>query len=224
MKICTLGKCKLCVYSYSQLTTQIINGRAPRTCYNTKTMHIGILGSSFNPPHLGHELMYRQVLDFTNIEKIWLLPVFKHTFTKELAPVDERLAMSRLLENQQIEVSTLEIEHKLSGNTIEIIPYLHKNHAGDHFTFIIGSDQLPDFHKWGRWQELLTQIPFLVVPRAGFPTKPLYKGMTVLTHPLLVTSNISSTIVRNRIKLDLPIDGLVNKKVADYIQKHKLYE
>lgn len=186
-------------------------------------MNIGILGGSFNPPHIGHLLVAQQVLDFTNLEEIWWLPAYRHTFDKPLASVAHRLAMTRLLNLPKTKVSTLEIDHQLDGNTITLIPLLHKHYPKHKFTFIVGTDQLPTFTKWGRWQELLQELPFLVVPRAGFPAQPLYDGMRLLVHSQLIVTNISSTKIRERIKKKLSIDNFVPEEITAYISTHQLY-
>lgn len=186
-------------------------------------MRIGILGSYFNPPHLGHILVAQQALDFAKFDKVWFLPGLKSSFDKELIPVNDRLNMIKLIKMPKTEVSTLEIEHRLDGNTINLVPFLKKQYSRDNFIFIIGSDQLPSFHKWGSWQKLLKLLPFLVIPRAGYSLKPLYPGMKVLTHPLMVITNLSSTIVRDRIKSGLGIDHFVTPEVKKYIANKKLY-
>jgi len=187
-------------------------------------MNIGILGGSFNPPHLGHVLIAQQVLDYTNLDEVWWLPAFRHTFDKPLVSITHRLAMTRLLRLPGTRVSTLEVDNQLDGNTINLIPLLKKNHPRDAFSFIIGTDQLPTFHKWGNWQQLLKELPFLVVLRAGFPADPLYDGMKLVSHSNFIISNISSTIVRARIQNHLPIDTLVPQEILGYIKKHSLYQ
>lgn len=187
-------------------------------------MRIGLLGAVFNPPHLGHLLMAEQAMDFTSIEEVWLLPVYHHSFNKHLNELQVRLDLTKFLTNHRIKLSTLEVDYKLSGRTIELVPILKRAYPNDKFTFIIGSDQLPIFHKWGEYEKLLTLMPFLVVPRAGFPLTPLYSGMKVLNHLLLIKTNISSTIVRDRVKKGLAIDHLVPEKVKEYIEKNKLYK
>lgn len=187
-------------------------------------MKIGILGGSFNPPHLGHLLIAQQILDFTGIDAIWFLPAFKHTFDKPLAAVADRLAMTQLVKMPNMHVSTLEITHQLSGDTIELLPILKNKYPKDIFTFIIGSDQLPMFEKWGSWEKLIKSIPFLVVPRAGYPLSPLYPQMQVLAHELFITTNISSSLVRSRIKKGLSVTHLVTDEVGEYIKKKGLYK
>lgn len=183
-------------------------------------MKIGLLGGAFNPPHLGHLMIARQVLDFTGTDEVWFLPNYAQLPPKPVADVSDRLAMTKLLRLEKTRVSTIEIDNKLDGDTINLLPHLPHGHI---FRFIIGSDQLPTFHLWGRWEELLTKLPFLVFPRYGFPNEPIYPNMTVISHEFLIGSNISSTKIRERVKRGFSIDQFVPPPVASYIAAHKLY-
>lgn len=183
-------------------------------------MNIGLLGGAFNPPHLGHLLIAQQVLDFTDCDEVWFLPNFGQMPPKPVEDVSHRLAMTKLLTLDRTRVSTIEVDHQLDGDTINLLPYLPHEHS---FRFIIGSDQLPTFHLWGRWEELLQHLPFLVFPRYGFPNEPLYSNMNMITHELLVGTNISSTKIRDRVKRGFPIEQFVPAPVAQYITAHKLY-
>lgn len=183
-------------------------------------MKIGLLGGAFNPPHIGHLMIARQVLDFTDADEVWFLPNYGQIPPKPVIDVSHRLAMTRLLTGEKTRVSTLEVDHKLDGDTIHLLPHLPREHE---FRFIIGSDQLPTFHLWGRWEELLQNMPFLVFPRYGFPNEPLYPNMSLITSDFLIGSNISSTKIRERVKAGLPIDSFVPMEVCRYIASHGLY-
>ncbi len=184
-------------------------------------MRVALLGGAFNPPHVGHMMIAQQVLDFTPTDEVWFLPNYAQAPPKPVASVDDRLAMTRLLTSPRTRVSTLEIDNKLDGETVHILPHLPGEHE---FSFIIGSDQLPTFHLWKDWQKLLSSIPFLVFPRYGFPNEPLHDGMKVISDTRLIGSNISSTKIRERIRRGLSIDQFVPPAVAAYIQAHGLYQ
>lgn len=184
-------------------------------------MNIGIFGGVFNPPHLGHLMIAQQVLDFTDIDEVWFLPNYgQHPPKPHVAPVADRLAMTKCLDIPGTKVSTIEIDRKLDGNTINLLPHLPPNHT---YTFIMGADWLPGFTTWGNWEELLTRIPFLVFPRGGYANAPLYQNMKLLEAPILMTTNISSTKIRERVREGLPIDAFVPPSVSAYIKKHGLY-
>jgi nicotinate-nucleotide adenylyltransferase len=183
-------------------------------------MRVALLGGAFNPPHLGHLMIAQQVLDFGDIDEVWFLPNYSQSPPKPVASVEDRLSMTRLLELPRTQVSTIEIDNKLSGETVDILPFLPKEHE---FSFIMGSDQLPTFHLWVGWEKLLAAMPFLVFPRYGFPNEPLHPGMKVISHELLVGSNISSTKIRERTHKGLAIDQFVPARIAAYIREHGLY-
>ncbi len=184
-------------------------------------MNIGIFGGVFNPPHLGHLMIARQVLDVTDIEEIWFLPNYgQHPPKAHVAPVADRLAMTKLLDAPNTRVSPIEIDRKLDGNTINLLPHLPPKHT---YTFIMGADWLPGFRMWGNWELLLEKIPFLVFPRCGYANTPLYQHMTLLDGPTIMTTNISSTKIRERVRKGLSIDAFVPSAIALYIRKHRLY-
>ncbi len=184
-------------------------------------MKIALLGGAFNPPHIGHLMIAQQVLDFTETDEVWFLPNFHQSPPKPVASVEDRLAMTRLIELPRTQVSTIEIDNQLDGETVHILPFLPKEHT---YSFIIGSDQLPTLHLWQEWQQLLQELPFLVFPRYGYPNEPLYPNMHVISDELLVGSNISSTKIRERVKRGLPISQLVPQHISLYIQAHSLYQ
>lgn len=183
-------------------------------------MRIALLGGAFNPPHIGHQILARQVFDFGGVDQIWLLPNYGQLPPKPVAPVSDRLQMIKYLESPNIIVSTIEIDNKLDGQTINLLPHLP---AGNEYVFVIGADQLPVFHLWGRWQELLSKMPFLVFPRFGYPSEPLYDNMKLLSNELLIVSDISSTKIRDRVAKGLSISEFVPGKVEKYIKNHRLY-
>ncbi len=184
-------------------------------------MKVALLGGVFDPPHMGHLWMAQQILDYCGIDEVWFLPNFtQSTPSKPATAVEHRLAMTKLLELPRTTVSTIELDNKLDGETVHLLPYLPKEHE---FSFVIGSDQLPGFIKWLDYEKLLEAMPFLVFPRAGYPLEPIYSNMTVVAHESLIVSNCSSTIIRNRAKSGLSIAPFVPPAVDSYIKNHSLY-
>ncbi|OGV90756.1 nicotinate (nicotinamide) nucleotide adenylyltransferase [Microgenomates group bacterium RIFCSPLOWO2_01_FULL_46_13] len=195
-------------------------------------MQIVLFGGSFNPPHLGHLLVIEQAFELIGkIDELWLLPAFKHTFQKELAPASDRLAMAELLiaeladgVKKRTRLETIECDKRLSGETLETVNILYKMYPGKTFSFLMGSDQLPTFTKWGHYQELLKLLPFYVYPRSGSHNSITYPNMTLLQSPTQVVTNLSSTIIRERLQQHLSIAKLVPKAVANYINSIQLYD
>lgn len=185
-------------------------------------MKVELFGGTFNPPTWGHKIIAQQLRDFSGCDEVWLLPNYGQNPPKPgVAPCEDRLIMTKMLEGPGIKVCDLEIVHRLSGKTIELLPFLP---GGNIYEFVIGSDQLATFHLWGEYEKLLEHMPFLVFPRYGYPNEPLYKNMRVLNDPRLISSNISSTIVRDRVAQGLPIDDFVLPSIANHIYERGLYK
>ena len=194
-------------------------------------MKVAIFGGSFDPPHLGHQLIAYQVLDFANVDEVWLTPCYRHTFGKRLTIAKHRIAMTKMLTSKKIKYCDEQNNNRLSGETLDLLNLLVKKYPQHQFSFIIGSDNLSTLNRWGRWRELITKYQFLIFPRAYFKRslvdfnldKPEYQ-LHLINHPLLVTTDISSTNIRERIKKKLSISGLVPKEVEEYIKKNNLYK
>lgn len=187
-------------------------------------MRIGILGGSFDPPHIGHILIARQVKKLMGLDEIWLMPYYKHSWDSTVSSAKHRFAMAKLIEEKGIIVSSEEIKSKRKNYTIQTARRLKRKYPHAFF-WIVGTDILSDFKKWRKHEELTKEIKFIVVPRKGFSVEPkLPKGFLFISSPEFVTSDISSSIIRRKIKDGLSVDGLIQKQVLLYIQKHKLYQ
>jgi len=194
-------------------------------------MKIAILGGAFNPPHLGHMLISRQLLEFKFADQVWLTPCYQHSFQKELIDSQARLTMTNFLKNTNIMVSDIEIQNKTDGQTINTMKLLAESHPNHSFSFCMGSDNLKSFKLWNNWEELITTWEFMVFPRPGFDfdlkkfelENPDYR-FKLIQHPLLATTDISSTLIRKRLQSNTEIDYLLPEQVQQYIQENKLYQ
>lgn len=191
-------------------------------------MNIVLFGGSFNPPTLGHEIVIEQILKLKlipQLDQIWLLPEYQHSFSKNRALIDaqHRLAMTKFLLRPGVKLQTACLDKRMSGNTIEHVNYLREKYPQHRFSFLMGSDNLKSFDLWPQWQKLLKLMTFYIYPREGFAFKPLYPGMKPLTHPRQVISGIASTLVREKIRSGKNWEDLVPPDVAGYIRQKKLF-
>lgn len=214
-------------------------------------MHTTLFGSAFNPPHLGHALVIHDFLAQHLCDQLWLLPNVTHSFGKHMAPTNHRLAMTQLflkfLQHKldakryplnAIKLCPIEIDLNLSGRTYDTLQALKFNPdylvetmkiprsklPTTNYNFLIGSDQLPIFDKWYRYQDLLDQMPFFVYPRASHPNQPLRPGMRLLDHPHQTITNLSSTLIRHQLKAHQTSSLLLPPDIIAYINQHHLYQ
>ena len=188
-----------------------------------KRKKIACLGFSANPPHLGHLLVAQQVLNFTDTEEVWLIPCFKHPFGKPLLENKHRWEMTKMMERPGIKACSVELQQKKKSFTIETIHIFKEKYPDHEFSWIIGSDLIQDksYKRWRRLEELEQEVRFWVFPRGGVVLNRRLPPRFCLVSSLhIVLSNISSSLVRWRLKAGLTVEGLVTKEVESYIHKN----
>lgn len=199
-------------------------------------MKILVFGGTFNPPHLGHQLMVEQVLtklltDGSIFDQVWLLPVGQHSFAKNFVGKEHRLVMLELMMDSLLEknpglknkicIEKYELNHDGESQTFSTLEALAKQHPEHQFSFMIGSDNLEKFHLWHDYQLMLKKYPFYIYPRIGFVFSPIYEGMVVLDG--FPEMEVSSTEVRNALHNKTSLNYLLNDKVINYIKENKLF-
>jgi len=187
-------------------------------------MKVGILGGSFDPPHIGHYFVIQQILELCpDIDKVLLVPSYQHQWKPAFASIEDRKSMLQNFAGNRVEISDVEIQRKGISYTIDTIKEL-KVQTGAELYWIVGSDIVYEFERWERKEELVKEARFLVFPRDPYHLpKKLPQGFECIQDKNLITTNISSTIIRQRIKMGKDITRLVPEEVKKYIIKHKLY-
>lgn len=187
-------------------------------------MNIAVLGGRFDPPHIGHLWIAKQVLEKRrDIDELWFVPAYQHQWKPAIASAKDRFHMLQTFQANDIKISDIEIKRKGISYSLDTIKEIKQMYGHEVF-WIVGSDILHEFDRWEKTDDLTTLATFFVFPRDPYhiPTQ-LPKGFEVITGTDLITTNLSSTTIRNRIKLGKSIAGFVTKEVEDYIKKHKLY-
>lgn len=184
-------------------------------------MDIAVFGGAFDPPHLGHLTIARQLLQQELTDEVWFLPVKYHPFLKDLTIEQHRLAMLKLMLEPRMKINTFELEQPETTYTYNTLKQLSQQHLEHRLSFVIGSDNLQKFDQWDRYGELVKEFPFFVYPRHGFPLQPMYENMHEISNVEEIT--ISSTQIRKFVETGKNIDELIHPAVAEYITQHALY-
>jgi len=179
-------------------------------------MRVAIFGGSFNPPHVGHQLVALYVLETAAVDELWFVPCWRHPFDKALEAFPDRLRMCELAAaglGSRVRVS--DIEAQLGGEespTLLTIKGLQARHLEHQFLLVIGADLEPELPLWYGADELRRTVQMLVVGRGGFV------GGSGVAMP-----EVSSTEIRARLRGGESVDGLVPRSVCDYIRQRGLY-
>jgi len=202
-------------------------------------MKIAILGGSFDPPHLGHVFMARQIKETFGMDEVWLMPLFKQGFDrffeKKLSSYEDRLEMCKLIENEFIKSSTFEKDENPSSRTIETLEKLRLKYPKDEFFWVMGTDQLLNIQKYFEWEKIIKNHNLIIFPREYLLPdlhEIVLKNINLEKVPInifvmdakdLILTNISSTKIRNRVHKKLPVDYMVSNEVDNFIKSNKLY-
>jgi nicotinate-nucleotide adenylyltransferase len=136
---------------------------------------IGLLGGSFNPPHVGHLLASRLALTRLGLDRIWWLATPGNPLKSgaDLLALRARLDAARaLVHDPRIFVTGFESEIG-SRFTVDTLAYLRLRAPGARFVWIMGADNLAQFHRWKHWREIAALAPMLVIDRPGSSFAPL---------------------------------------------------
>lgn len=132
---------------------------------------IGLLGGSFNPAHRGHRRLSLAALRALGLDQVWWLVSPGNPLKEgdaDMAPFAARLASARrMARHAPIAVSDIEerLGTRYTVDTVREITALFPQHR---FIWLLGSDTLPDFHKWRDWRDLAQMVPIAVMPRPGY--------------------------------------------------------
>ncbi|MBI4078921.1 MAG: nicotinate (nicotinamide) nucleotide adenylyltransferase [Candidatus Levybacteria bacterium] len=188
-------------------------------------MSIAVLGGSFDPPHIGHYFVIEQIREIRkNINQILLMPAYEHQWKPIQASAEHRFNMLHYLESEKVTISDMEMQRRGGKYTIDTLLELKRLQPNDTFYFIVGSDILSEWERWEKTEQLLSLATFLVFPRDPHRLpETIPQGFEVVADKNLITTNISSTIIRERVKKGKSITHLVPIGVEQYIMEHNLY-
>ncbi len=188
-------------------------------------MKIVLFGGRFDPPHFGHLILGRDLIEKYNFSKINYLVNFDPPHKKAEAHYIHRVRMLKILlkDENGLEVDTFEGDLRISPSyTYDVLKEYSKRFKGEIY-FVLGSDQMAKISTWKNYRKLPNLAKFIVLSRGdiyipGDITK-IFKPV-VLKHRRI---EISSSEIRMRIARGESIRGLTSEGVIDYINHHMLY-
>ena len=198
-------------------------------------MRLGVLGGTFDPPHVGHLILAEVARAGLELEKVLFVPAGDpwRKADHEVTPAEHRLAMVRLMlaSDPHFEVSTLEVERDGPSYTVDSLEALRQQYgSGLDLYFILGEDALHDLPNWKEPARIVSLAWLAVAPRpveggqtrAGLEAAVPGLSERIVTLPM-PTIDISSTALRERATAGLSLRYLVPLGVEEYIRRHGLY-
>ncbi|HEX8205066.1 MAG TPA: nicotinate-nucleotide adenylyltransferase [Solirubrobacteraceae bacterium] len=185
---------------------------------------MGILGGSFNPPHVGHLVMAQEAHAQLGLDHVILMPVATPPH-KELADdpgAEERLRMCELAvaKDDRFGVSRLELDRGGPSYTVDTLREIHAAAPGDELTFIVGGDMAHSLPAWREPEAVLELATLAVAEREGVARRDIAERLSGLAGGDRIRFfdmpriDISSTDIRRRVRHALPIRYMVPDDVV----------
>ncbi len=129
---------------------------------------VGLLGGSFDPPHLGHVRISEEAIRRLGLDWVWWLVSPGNPLKREgPAPLPRRIAAARaLVANPRVKVTDLEARFG-TRFTAETLERLQARYPQVRFVWLMGSDNLAQFHRWRNWRRIMEAVPVAVLARPG---------------------------------------------------------
>jgi nicotinate-nucleotide adenylyltransferase len=225
-------------WTIEEVVNETLSKIQSKSIYNTlgRKKNIAILGLAGNPPTQGHIGMGEFLLKEGVIDEVWFMPCYDHMSGKRLVEPQHRIEMLKIAtqHNACLKVFDFEIKHQLGGETYHTVKKIEQDplRESHRFFFVIGQDNANSFDKWYNFEYLQKMATFIVIKREGYEaTGDWYlKEPHVFINKPFLNKPISSTLIRSLLtKARNPqeeqlLQEILNPKVLEYIQKHKLYE
>ena len=170
---------------------------------------IGLLGGSFDPPHRGHLYISLEAKKILNLNEIWWLVTPQNPLKiAKPATYNERIKNCRNI-TRGLPIKISEIEKKINSTySYQSLNYILNNYKNIKFFWLMGSDNLINFHKWQKWQNIFNEISIVIFKRHGYNSLALKS----ITSKKFTTSKIRSLILNKKNFKKLPSWTWVNNK------------
>ncbi|HEY63390.1 MAG TPA: nicotinate-nucleotide adenylyltransferase [Caldilineae bacterium] len=198
-------------------------------------MRIGILGGTFDPPHIGHLILAEEAWSQLNLDRVLLVPAGDppHKRGQPLSPAYHRVRMVELAiaDNPHLELSRVDVDRPGPHYTIDMVHILREQFSNDdvELFFLMGLDSLADLPHWHRAADLVATCRLVALSRpdvyldweyleASLPG--IRDRVILLDMPEL---EIASHVLQQRVRQGRPIRYQVLPAVEEYIYRHNLY-
>jgi nicotinate-nucleotide adenylyltransferase len=196
-------------------------------------VRLGILGGTFNPPHLAHLVCAQEAHRELALDRVLLIPASMppHKAVEQEPGPEHRLQMCRLAvgDDERFEASDIELQREGPSYTVDTLALLSSRSPNDELVLILGGDIAAGLPEWHRPERVLELATVAIAKRRGTPRGDVERALRTLRGGErarffeMPRIGISSTMVRERVGAGLPIRYFVPDQVLDYIEREGLY-
>jgi nicotinate-nucleotide adenylyltransferase len=197
-------------------------------------MRLGVLGGTFNPPHLGHLVCAQEAYIQLGLDHVMLIParIPPHKPVDEEPGAEHRLELCRLAVagDERISVSDIEVRRDGTSYTVDTLAELKVEAPDTELSLIVGGDVAAGLPRWREPERVLTLATLAVARRRGTPRADVDRALHGLRGAerteffRMPRIGISSTLIRKRVRARQPIRYIVPDQVSAYIEQEGLYQ
>jgi nicotinate-nucleotide adenylyltransferase len=188
---------------------------------------IGILGGTFDPPHVGHVAAGRAVVDALGLDRLLLVVAndpWQKSGRREISPAEDRFALTEALaaEIPGAEASRLELDRGGPSYSVDTAEEVQATLGPADLFLVVGADLVPELETWRRPDDLKALVTLAIVSRPTTPAPTVPPGWrTVRVHG--PSESVSSSEVRDLLSEGRPVEGLVPQSVIRCMGRLGLY-
>ena len=190
-------------------------------------MKLGFYGGRFDPPHIGHLLVAEGARAALGLDKLLFIPskAPPHKGTEASATARYEMTLLATADNPHFQVSALELQREGVSYTVDTVETLLETYPTAEMFYLTGVDAYRDIATWQRARDLVEKVQMVAYPRPGYSLDGLepyfLEHVQLLELPLF---EVSSTVLRQRLRTGESVRYLLPDAVAAYLAKHGVYE
>jgi len=179
---------------------------------------IGLLGGTFDPPHVGHLVVAQDALERLDLDRLIVVPAARPPHREAVLDAETRFGLTRdaFADDSRIEVSDVELRRGGPSWTVDTVEWVHRELAPEVLYLIVGADQLRIFREWREPERILELARLAVMTRPGeeiVDTDVPYERVDV------TRVDLSSTRIRSRLDEGRSVRYLVPERVRGWIEQ-----
>jgi len=190
---------------------------------------IGLYFGTFNPIHIGHLTIANHMVEFSDLDEIWMIVTPHNPFKKKSSLLDNHHRFEMVYQATEdypnIRPSDIEFKLKQPNYTVDTLAHLEERYSDHKFALIMGADNLKSFHKWKNYEVILENYHIYVYPRISEGKVPeQFQNHPKVTRVEAPIMEISSTFIRKAIQNKKNIKPLLPNKVWEYVDLMNFYK
>lgn len=190
-------------------------------------MKIGLFFGTFNPIHVGHMVIANYMVEFTDLEQVWMVVTPQNPFKQKQSMLKDydRLHLVNLAigEDSKIKSSNIEFDLPQPNYTVDTLTYLKEKHNEHEFALIMGADNLNSFKRWKNHENILENHELYVYPRVDSNDGGELKHHSKVNYVEAPIISISSSFIRKAIKAQKDVRHYMPNEVSNYVDEMNFY-